>query len=436
VALFEIPDEEGWQDSLAGRIIFVLTGLLLFRMGFQIWASLMPEYLLGAVASVVLFGVGVQLLVMSAMDPSRLDLEQWGPYIAYAVLAAVLVATLIGLHRTWIDVIGTDALLFSHTAAEALAAGQNPYTVDMGPAIEGWRGAQYATPRINGDVVRQLSYPAGSVLWFIPQYLTIGPTHFGLRLTMFVMAIATSAIVIDSLPPKLALAGVAVFLATRNLYLAAAGGVIWPVWMLPMILAIRAWYGERWLQAAFWMGLSAGSKQFAWLILPFLLIWVWKISETPRAFLKRGAKMNAVGGASFLALNGPFILWNPSAWADGVLTPLSTQAPMIHQGAGLAALSFSGVFHAPNWWFELGLGWAMVTALVSYYLYFEKVRWACWIMPPALLFFHYRSLLSYFNTYGVLAVLCAVAVWGRLNVKEPAPTPDPTPTQQEAIADD
>lgn len=418
---FNLPEEEGWQDSLAGRVILVMVGLLLYRMGFRIWGGLMPEYAIGAVATLLLFAIGTQLIILAAMDPSKFNLERWGRWISYAVLLAIFVFGTVALSYLWIDRVGTDALLFSQVGVEQLVGhGTNPYTVDMAPHVANWKGPQYATPRINGDIVRQLSYPAGAVLWFVPQYATVGATRFGIRLTLWVMAFAASALVVHHLPAKLAIGGVGAFMATRNMFAAAAGGVIWPIWVLPLILGLIAWSRERWLWAAFFVGIAAGSKQHAWLVLPFLAVWQYKLTGTPRAFLRRALPMIAVGLAVFLAMNAWFIITAPQAWLAGVLTPLNTKAPMVHQGMGLAVVSFVGAINLPAWWYALATGLAAGCALLAYWLYFDQLKWAAWVLPPVILFFYTRSLMSYFTTWGLLAVLAAAAAWGRLRYQRVA----------------
>lgn len=400
-----VPETEGWQDNLAARILFVMTGLLLFRMGFSTWAALMPEFYLGGIATLLLFATGVQLLIIATVD---VDLERWGPWIAYAVLTVVLLAALMALYRGWLDKIQTDALLFSRASVEGLLAGRNPYTMDMGPWIESWRGPQYSTPTVAGHSVHSLSYPAGAVLWFVPQFALVGETAWGIRLTLVLAAIATGAVVAASMPARLAMAGPAALFVPRNLTMTAAGGVLWPLWVLPTAVALRQWYRGKWLTAGFALGIAAGSKQLVWAVGPFLLVWALRDADVSFPRLATGAT------AGFAALNLPFVVWDWRAWLGSVLTPVGSGADLVYQGVGLAAFPVLG-FQVARWWFLLAVGAVVTVALATYVLYFERVKWAAWVVPGAIYLVHSRSLTSYFVAFAPLAILATVAYMGRLD---------------------
>jgi uncharacterized membrane protein len=402
-----VPETDGWQDNLAGRLMLVLTGLLLFRMGFSVWASLMPEFILGGAVTILLFATGVQLLILAA---AGIDLERWGPTIGYAVLAVVFVAMLFALYRGWLDKIQTDALLFSRASVEGMLAGQNPYTMDMTSWIRSWRGVQFSTPTVDGGFVSSVSYPGGAILWFLPQFTLVGETPWGIRLTLVIGALATGGVVTASLPPRLAVAGPASLFAARNLAKTAAGGVLWPIWVLPTALAMRDWVSGRWLRAGMWLGLAAGSKQIIWAAAPFLL--VWGLREQ-RVNLDRVA---AAAAAGFAALNLPFILWNWQAWLSGAIRPVSSGADLVFQGVGVAILPVLGVQIA-RWWFLLAVGTVVAVSLTLYCLYFDRVKWVAWVLPPAILLFHSRSLTSYFVSFAPLAILAVTAHMGRVRAE-------------------
>jgi uncharacterized membrane protein len=176
------------------------------------------------------------------------------------------------------------------------------------------------------------------------------------------------------------------------------------------LLGFRAWVGQRWLAAAAWLGVSAGTKQFVWVILPFLLIWQWRVADRP---VQRVGRMLAAGTATAGLLNLPFLLDNPAAWVDGVLTPLAVGAPLVQLGNGIAALPSLGLPVA-YWWHSLATVTVTLLALAGYWLYFEEVRWTAWVAPPVLLFMHSRSLTSYFTPWAVMALLCGAAIVGEL----------------------
>ena len=403
-----IPETEGWQDNLAARILLIMTGLLLFRMGFNTWAALMPEFYLGGAATVLLFAMGAQLLIIAVAD---VDLERWGPAIAYAVLGVVLLALIMALYRGWLDKIQTDALLFSRAAVEGLVTGQNPYTVDMQPWIDSWRGPQWSTPTTEGGIVRSLSYPGGAVLWFLPQFALVGETPWGIRLTLVLAALATGAVVTASMPARLAIAGPASLFVARNLLMTAAGGVLWPLWVLPTAIATRAWVGGRWLRAGLALGIAAGTKQLIWAAAPFLLVWALREERIALSRVAAGATLG------FAALNLPFALWNWQAWLAGTIRPVSSGPDLVFQGVGVATFPVLG-YQLARWWFLLAVAAVVTIALTAYTLYFDRLKWTAWTLPPAIMLFHSRSLTSYFVSFAPLAVLVATAHMGRLRADD------------------
>jgi len=404
VISIDIPEEDGWQDNLAARILLVITALLLMRMGFRIWGALMPEFYAGAAASLLVFGCAVQLLVFAASD---LDLEVWGPRIAIGVTFVVGVAVLLALYRFWLDKIQTDALLFSRAGLSTLMQGTDPYIVDMAPWIDSWRGPQYSTPQIDGTPVTQLSYPSGSILWFVPQFVTVGETQWGIRLTLVFAALASLVVTAVSLPRQLAVAAPAIILAPRNLVVTAAGGVFWPLWVLPLLLAIRDWGGGRWRRVGIWLGIAAATKQLVWAVGPFLLIWGVRGERVPLATIA------AWTSGVFLALNLPFILWHPQAWLTSVLTPVGSGASLVFQGVGLATFPTVG-YQLARWWFKLAILAAVWASLAAYWLYFDELKWAVWVVPAFIFLFHSRSLTSYFVSFAPIAAVAAAGAKGRL----------------------
>jgi uncharacterized membrane protein len=411
------------HPAAATRVLLAIAGLLVMRVGMQLLSVATADNLLVIGSVVALFATGVSLLVLAAVE---VNMDRWGRQVAYGVLAVLGLATLAAMFARIIPVVGTDAQLFSRAAViEFVRHGTNPFVVDMGPWIERGIGPPLATPKIDGSLVTQLSYPAGAVLVFIPQMLTVGLTDLGLSVTLLAMAVGCVALTIQMLPANLAVGGVVVWIMLRNLLFSAAGGVMWSMWMLPLLLGLRAWAGQRWLMGAAWLGISAGTKQFVWLIVPFLAVWVLREGGMRRLGVLFGA-----GLTTFSALNLPFWTLNPTAWVDGVLTPLA-ETPLIQLGNGVAFLAHHGVSLA-YWWHSLAVAIVGVVCLVGYWLYFEQVKWAAWLAPPVILFMHSRSLMSYFGPWAAVAALAGLALIGELRTGVVSQSLD---SQEEAVAD-
>jgi len=105
------------------------------------------------------------------------------------------------------------------------------------------------------------------------------------------------------------------------------------------------------------------------------------------------------------------MVWNFEAWARSVFTPISSGAPMIHQGAGATLAAVTGVYALPKDYYTLLTVASFGVALGVYALYWGRMKWAAWIVPPLVLFWYYRSLNSYFTWFlpvAYYATLCAL----------------------------
>src|SRR5258707_3899668 len=103
--------------------------------------------------------------------------------------------------------------------------------------------------------------------------------------------------------------------------------------LLYILLVVMAWLARerRWVSALF-LGLALASKQLAWFFVPFYLILIWRQQSLREASLRL-----VLAGGLALAINLPFLLWNPAAWLAGVLAPMTD--PMFPMGVGLINLS-------------------------------------------------------------------------------------------------
>lgn len=402
----DCENEDVIDASVVGRLLMVLSAALLLQMGVRFWQILSPGFAPGAVAVGLTYGTAIGLLVLAVVD---VDLERWGHLIAG--WCALVIVGGAGVVLWWQPGVtfGTDALLFSRVSVDLLLAGQNPFAADMLAGAEQYSADfLHVTPQTNGAAIDSLSYPAGMVLWFVPEAV-LGAGSGSLGLTLLVVAGAILALLILESPAVLALAPVVVMLGARNLVLASVGGILDALWVLPLLVAMRYWHLERYAAAAVAFGVAAGTKQTVWPIAGALAIWLWAESEDLEAFLGRVQTTVGYGLAGFMALNLPFIVWNPRAWLTSVFVPLASGAPMIHQGVGVTLLSVGDIYALPKGYHGLLAFLAVVVFLGLYALYWDRAPWAAWLLPPVALFFYYRSLNSYYIWFvpvAYFALLC------------------------------
>lgn len=393
----------------AYRFILIVVAALVMQVGFRLFGVLAPVGFTGPVVLMYVFGTGVGLLVAALVD---VDLERWGTPLALWTSGVVLAAAAAIVILRPGTYFGTDAVLFSRYSADLLLAGRNPFAESMSPATAVY-GTEvlHVTPLIDGGSVASFSYPAGEILAFVPEAALGGAPN--LMWTLFALVAAVLVVLVLESPPQLALFPFVALLGSRNLIWTSIGGLVDVVWLVPLLVAMRNWHAGRLDRSAFAFGLAAGTKQLVWPIAPFLAIWLWNDADDVGELVEDVATTLRFGFAGFLVLNAPFILWDPEAWVYGVLTPVAGGAPMVHQGVGLTQLTVSGVYALPKGYFTTLLLATFAVALVVYALNWERMKWTAWVVPPALFFFHYRSLVSYFVFFlpvAYLALLCALDV--------------------------
>ncbi|HEU5229671.1 MAG TPA: glycosyltransferase 87 family protein [Ktedonobacteraceae bacterium] len=157
------------------------------------------------------------------------------------------------------------------------------------------------------------------------------------------------------------------------------------------LLIVLAWLlrDQRWYSAVF-LGLALASKQIAWFFIPFYLIMIYR-----QHGLKETMYRMTIAGSIGLAINLPFILWNPQAWAAGVLAPVVD--PMFPMGVGLINLSVTHLLpFFPQWVYSALEGTAMLLSLAWYWRFCQKCPEAAMLLAVIPLFFAWRSLPSYF----------------------------------------
>jgi uncharacterized membrane protein len=157
------------------------------------------------------------------------------------------------------------------------------------------------------------------------------------------------------------------------------------------LLVILAWLlrERRWSSAIFF-GLALATKQTSWFLAPFYMIMLWR-----HYGFKEMLYRIAAGGALALAINLPFIVWNPHAWLAGILAPVAD--PMFPMGVGIVDLSITHLLpYFPQWVYSTLEAGAMLLCLVVYWRICRRHPEAALLLAIVPLFFAWRSLSSYF----------------------------------------
>ncbi len=390
------------HDSLNGRLVvgwvLVAAGVVLAVLALD--PRRVPGRRAGLVAGAVCVGFAVScvlVLLLTLMSGSGSDLRCRDD-VASATFGSA------GELRAGHDPYATYATLAvergygcAHPAFTILRRGRFADAPGMPPQVEQQRAVAAATGDPSAPEVEQrLNYPGGTALLGL-----VGPAAFP-----WVMALLlVGSVALTVWRSRLDRRATAVALAAQVALLSLVPDGHTDAAVVALLLV--AWASPAGLAGGLALGLACGTKQTAWFFVPALLATAWV--RVGRAGLARSALGTVVG---FAALNLPFAVMDPSAWAHGILGPaLDGLFPL---GAGPIGLVTSGVLSIA--WAPLftALQLALTAAAVPVALRFERRLPGVAVLVASLaLFVGTRSLLEYIAGAGVLLVAVVATAPGQ-----------------------
>jgi uncharacterized membrane protein len=283
----------------------------------------------------------------------------------------------------------TDVLIFEEYAAHVLLEGQNPFRADL---LEAYRAHRtpftFSTPSVDGSLTGRQPYPALSFLIFVPLLVT----NVDVFIAYPLFQIAAFVVLFAWASPRYRPVILLPFLAEPSYMGDALGGVSDPVWAFLVLCMVVVW--KRPTARGVLYGLAVAFKQHAWYLAPFLLVRIAWETEGSRAERARAVgRFVAVSGGVFLAVNLPFIVWDPESWLLGVFAPVL--APMHVYGQGASALTTVGWVTVPKSTYSLVTYGLLAVGLVAYARHAPRVPYLMWVVPGIALWFGHRSLTSY-----------------------------------------
>lgn len=360
--------------------------------------------------------------------PNGLRSDRAEKSVRYSALAATATMLARAMYLRWgHDLPGTDGMLFARYSADLALAGVNPYAVSMSPAFDRY-GLTYdqATFRLDGTLVDTLSYPALSVIAFLPQAAARLPnlnltTLIFLAVSLFVIAYEARGFAVWLLPLMLS--------ANSDLINFSGGGVFDAIWMLPIALAMLAARRGRVVVSGLLFGCACSAKQTPWLLAPFVFMFFVLEHERLAAGLKAGARFAFASFASFALINLPFIIADAGAWLRGSLTPVMGGAPLVELGTGAVLLNLVGITALPKSFFSVAGLIVLGGSLTIYVAFYARLRWLAWVAALLALWCNYRSLQNYFVFSLPLAFYAVL-----LHISEPRQTARSRPRMALAAA--
>ncbi len=396
----EVPVDEPLRGGMhvAECAAWSLVWLAVLTAGVNVWGFWWASPVIGALGPLmVLAGIAGTVATFAARSPRTPVLQR----LAFgAVVLAVVFPQAVAIHtRVFAN---TDSAAFDQASARALLQGHDPYTVSLAGAGRLLAvPARYWTYTVDGGHVTHASYPAGSFLVDVPS-MALGLRHMVVDWTDLAAWVLCIALFFLLLPVSLRwLAGL---LAVTPIFVGmfSSGGTD-AVFLPLLLLAVWRWdrFGAadehgvaRWLGPVA-LGLACAVKQAPWFCIPFLVTGIaLEARAAGRRPLRSAARYFTMVAGVFLAVNLPFVVWQPQAWARGTLLPFV--GGLVADGQGLVSLSTHGITGGTNLEMLTVAGGFAYLALLASWLQWYPVLKRVWLLAlPVAFFFSPRSLSSY-----------------------------------------
>lgn len=408
-----MPDKENLTYARMGYLFTV--AILLFTIVSRIMIlKLTFEWFLGIVTLLILLFLNLLMLALYPKGP---------PHMIHLILLS-LIAVSVFWYFTLISYFfvsySTDSIIMSHMGAEMVLQGKNPYDYSLLPYFERFDlPYHFTTLKMDGTITDIITYPAFNFLVFVP-FLAFGVTD--LRWALLFFHIATLVAIYIFSPSRLRpivlipMFMIPVFLAYTS------GSVTDIVWVFFLVLSVGFWHSKtyhipmlkEWIEhfpalksrsinlntilSGIFLGFSMSFKQIIWIALPFFLIRLWR-ENFELNFSQRLRKLLSFCTAvtlPFIVFNIPFIMDSPGDWLTAVAAPLFPMgAPMAPYGIGISILTLLGV-SLPESYFTYVTLLTIFISIVTYYLYYDRLRFSMWALLIVIPLFWWRSLPNYF----------------------------------------
>ena len=333
-------------------------------------------------------------------------------------LGAVIVAALFpqSIEISTRSFYSTDSAAFDQEAARALVHGTDPYATSM-PGVAHLLSvpSHFWTYTVDGGHVTQFSYPAGSFLLSLPA--TALGVHLPVDWTDLFAWLVTIVLLFVLLPSSLRWLAGLVGLTPFFVGSFTVGGT--DAMFLPF-LVLAAWRWDRYGRStepgpARWvgpvaLGLACAIKQTPWFVVPVLVTGVYlEARRRGSAPLRLSVHYLLTVVAVFAAVNIPFLVWHPRAWAHGTLIPLD--GGLVADGQGLVTLATHGLTGGVNLdLLSLAGALAMVGSVAAFVAWYPQLKriWPLLLTIP--FFISPRSLSSYIVDLFPVVLVAALSV--------------------------
>lgn len=409
-----IDDAGPRTQSLILRLGLLGTAMVLLVRAYDLWIfGHASQYPISLMMSFAAWGTGM-LLGLLALNRTV------HPRTAWLILGSLIFAFLAFAYIYWRDrhplvTPRTDNQMIAEYAVQLLRRGQNPYEWNLTDFRRVFHDQLNFTAFLDGSLQHRVTYPA------LPMSFLYALDIIGLgsvKLVSMTAHIALLGLLFVGSPRifrPVILLPLFVFREFVFFPLAGLQDVLWSALLVGMIMV---W--DRPVLRAVLFGLACNYRQQPWLVAPFLVIHLWYTHPDRRERARAIAMFGGISAGLFLAINLPFIVWNPKAWFLGAFEP--TYAAFNVWSQGIGALTQFGYVPWPKSYYSVLQFSFYGVALLFYWRHPRKVGHAFWLVPGIFFWIYYRALTNYWMYWiPPLLLIVARSVEPRTSLDVPLP---------------
>ncbi len=295
----------------------------------------------------------------------------------------------------------TDESLFDMYGAHLFLKGLNPYNpVLMSGAFSFYKfPINYLspiTPLTTGGIVDTLTYPALSLLYFVPAVV------LGIPPALMVLPLYAMPILMvwhrGYRKQKWLLSSLIILPFLAIIVYTYQGGsadtdVLWALFVMLSYCVL-----PKVKLSGFLYGLSLSVKQIPILLGPFLVYFIFREYGWKKALM-----FSLMVVVAFLLINGYFLALNPGYFVHSML--VNEFSPLIGIGYGFSQLSFLGIISVGKAFFTIIMLTLLAVLLVLYASFYRALKFTFYVFPAFLFLFNYRVFVQYLYYWLILILI-------------------------------
>ena len=292
----------------------------------------------------------------------------------------------------------TDESVLDYYSARYFLDGLDPYIKGTLYGIIPMMGftMDRTTPLTTGGFVQSLGYPDLAFISYLPAVMF----HIKEGLVQIPLYVLPFLLVAYNFWKKgyssyIPFAALAIFSTMQFFYegLTLGNSIFWvSILMASFIME------DRPAVSGILLGISSSFKQFPLIVLPFLIIYMFKRHGSKGSSLWFGTF-----AVTFILINAYFIYLNPIAFFTSIISPETSL--LMGVGSGIAQLSFAGYFHISRMFFFLIMLYLTLFSMVAYWIYFDRLKYCLFVIPVIIFIFNYRLLVQYVMFWPLISLL-------------------------------